>query len=110
MRKTLIVLVLVVGFTALGSGTAFASHTHAMETGRDGVCVFLASDAGEEGVRLPQSVFDANPNVTVTSTNAALTHPLHVLAHKSVPGTTHGYWVYDNGESAAHCSEYVNAA
>ena len=86
---------------------AFATHTHAMATGQDGSCVLLAQGAGEETVNLPTAVFDSNPNVTTAPTTDR-NHPLHVLVHKGVPGSDGGYWVYDNGESAAHCSTYVN--
>ena len=103
---------LVVVGAALGmllaiAGPALATHTHAKATGQDGTCVLLATGAGEESVGLPTVVFDANPNVTVTPTTDR-NHPLHVLVHKGVAGADGGYWVYDNGESAAFCSSYLN--
>ena len=103
--------VVVVGAVLVGmmmiAGPAFATHTHAMATGQEGSCVLLAQGAGEETVNLPTAVFDSNPNVTVTPTTDR-NHPLHVLVHKGVPGSDGGYWVYDHGESAAHCTTYVN--
>ena len=85
---------------------ASATHTHAKATGQDGVCVLLAADAGEEDVVLPTAVFTSNPNVT-TSPTAGRNHPLHVLAHKGVPGADGGYWVH-GAESDQFCSSYLN--
>ena len=104
--RILIVTSLVVGAWALAA-PALATHTHAKATGQAGTCVLLAQGAAEEAVDLPAGVFDHNPNVTVAPT-AGRNHPLHVLVHTGVAGADGGYWVYDNGESAAHCSAYVN--
>ncbi len=86
---------------ALAATPALANHSHVMQLG-NGQCVVLAEGAGEDKVVLPLAVFKHNPNVVVPSTGAA--HPLHVLVHRGVPGTTHPYAVYGSEQGGALCS------
>ncbi len=86
---------------ALAVTPALANHSHVMQLG-NGQCVVLAEGAGEDEVVLPLAVFERNPNVVVPSTGAA--HPLHVLVHRGVPGTTHPYAVYGSAAAAALCT------
>lgn len=86
---------------ALAATPALANHSHVMQLG-NGQCVVLAEGAGEDKVVLPLAVFKHNPNVVVPSTGAA--HPLHVLVHRGVPGTTHRYAVYGSAQGDALCS------
>ena len=91
---------------ALAATPALANHSHVKLLG-NGQCVVLAEGAGEDGVVLPLSVFENNPNVDVPSTGAA--HPLHVLVHKGVPGDMGSYAVFGSAEGNALCAGgYVN--
>ena len=51
---------------ALAAAPVLANHTHVKLLG-NGQCVVLAENGGEDDVVLPQSVFDRNPNVVVSS-------------------------------------------
>jgi len=73
---------------------------------RDGHCVVLAADAGEERVVLPRAVFERNPNVMLAAGDVTRSHPLHVLVHKREGGTHHPLYVL--GPEAAACTYIVN--
>jgi hypothetical protein len=105
MRRALLVSVgVAIGGSTLVAAPASATHTHVMEV-RDGQCVVLAEDAGEEQVVLPDAVFQRNPNVVLDAGAATRSHPLHVLVHKREGGTRHPLYVL--GEDTA-CTTYVN--
>ncbi len=86
----------------LAAAPVAANHTHVMQVG-NGQCVLLALDAGEESVTLPLSVFQKNPNVTISPT-ANRMHPLHVLVHLGEAGTHHKIAVYGSAAAAALCA------
>lgn len=94
------------GFVVAGSGPASADHTHVMVRG-NGDCVVLAGEGGETDVALPASVFDSNPNVDVEALDG-LSHPLHVLVHKGVPGEHRSVYVDGSAEALAACADYLN--
>ncbi len=93
------------GGLALDTGVASATHTHVLHTG-NGDCVVLAANGGETDVKLPQAVFDHNPNVTTGSGDPTRTHPLHVLVHKGSPGTHNTIEVLGPDDT---CDGFVNA-
>jgi hypothetical protein len=87
---------------ALAATPALAGHSHVMAIG-GGRCVLLAADGGEEGVQLPLSVFEHNPNVDISPAADRL-HPLHVLVHQGVPGERKGIAVAGTPAAAALCA------
>ena len=88
------------------AGTALADHTHVKVVG-NGKCVLLAEHSGESAVELPSAVFERNPNVVIAP--GPNNHPLHVLVHRGVPGSSGDYFVYGSPAGNAACSAgYVN--
>jgi len=107
MTSVVRALVLAGAVLAVSAAPVAASHTHVMAVG-NGRCVVLAEGSGEEGVVLPLSVFENNPNVTIAPTSGPM-HPLHVLVHKGVPGTHNDLQVAGSPGDRAMCSAgYVN--
>ena len=82
-----------------GTGTASATHTHSMQTGR-GSCVLLAQNGGEDGVVLPFVTGDA------TGTRS---HPIHVLVHTGEPGDGGHITIGVQGAGSDPCpGDYLN--
>lgn len=98
------VAALMVAGVALLAGSAYATHTHVKETGRDGACVVLAANGAEDEVDLPVAAF----NNTTVSPTPDRNHPIHVLVHKGRAGQNFGIYVQGSGEDLANCSSYVN--
>ena len=94
-----------VALLAVAAAPVSANHTHVMQVG-NGQCVLLALDAGEESVVLPLSVFENNPNVTISPTLNRM-HPLHVLVHLGEAGTHHRIAVAGSAAAAALCESGI---
>lgn len=107
MTRVLCGTLLAVAALLLAASSTLASHEHARLL-RNGQCVILAQNGGEQWVELPRAVFEHNPKVTLdydaTATNRR--HPLHVLVHKTEQGMG-AVWVY-GPESDMFCIAYVN--
>ncbi|ALV43376.1 hypothetical protein AU252_21220 [Pseudarthrobacter sulfonivorans] len=84
-----------------------ADHTHVKVVG-SGECIVLAEGSGESHVDLPTAVFAGNPNVDIVEADG-LTHPLHLLVHRGVPGDNLSLYVLGSPAALAACpGEFVN--
>ncbi|POH58521.1 hypothetical protein [Arthrobacter glacialis] len=83
------------------SGPALADHTHVKVVG-NGECITVAAGSGESEVDLPTAVFQGNPNVDIIEADG-LTHPLHVLVHRGVPGDHLSLYVLGSPAALAAC-------
>jgi hypothetical protein len=100
-------LLLVIGAAA----PAQADHTHVKEVGNGG-CIVVAEGSGESEVDLPSAVFPTdgtgNPNVDIPEADG-LTHPLHLLVHRGVPGDHLNLYVLGSAAALGACpGEFVN--
>lgn len=89
------------------AGPSLADHTHVKVVG-NGECIVLAEGSGESHVDLPTEVFAGNPNVDIPEADG-LTHPLHLLVHRGVPGDHLSLYVLGSPAAATACpGEFVN--
>lgn len=94
------------------AGPAQADHTHVKVVGNGG-CIVVAEGSGESEVDLPSAVFPTdgnggNPNVDIPEADG-LTHPLHLLVHRGVPGDHLSLYVLGSPAALAACpGEFVN--
>lgn len=89
------------------AGPAQADHTHVKVVGNGG-CIVVAEGSGESEVDLPSAVFAGNPNVDIPESDG-LTHPLHLLVHRGVPGDHLSLYVLGSSAALAACpAEFVN--
>jgi hypothetical protein len=94
------------------AGPAQADHTHVKVVGNGG-CIVVAAGSGESEVDLPSAVFPTdgpggNPNVDIPEADG-LTHPLHLLVHRGVPGDHLSLYVLGSNAALAACpAEFVN--
>lgn len=88
---------------------AQADHTHVKVVG-NGECIILAQGSGESEVDLPSAVFptdgSGNPNVDIPEADG-LTHPLHLLVHRGVPGDHLSLYVHGSPAASAACPDGV---
>jgi len=89
------------------AGPAHADHTHVKVVG-NAECIVLAGGSGESEVDLPTAVFAGNPNVDIVEADG-LTHPLHLLVHRGVPGDHLSLYVLGSPAALAACpGELIN--
>lgn len=89
------------------AGSAQADHNHVKVVGNGG-CIVVAEGSGESEVDLPSAVFAGNPNVDIPEADG-LTHPLHLLVHRGVPGDRLSLYVLGSPAALAACpGDFLN--